>query len=155
MSVTGAWDSFPNVAVAKGSVADAPATTPPELATAALAANARASGRTAVTLGLSVPTAGTLSCPRHFFSSHSTHSARPVDTGKPQASHLCSFLNTGGTWLSSASSALPTSLAGFSAADQNSAFFAATASAAGAVGGTIEAFSKAGTEASNPAGATS
>src|SRR5580704_18936584 len=28
----------------------------------------------------------TFSCPRHFFSSHSTQSARPADTGKPHAS---------------------------------------------------------------------
>ena len=40
-----------------------------------------------------------LNCPRHFFSSHSTQSTRPADTGKPHASHLCRLRNTGGTWL--------------------------------------------------------
>jgi hypothetical protein len=42
---------------------------------------------------------GVLNCPRHFFSSHSTHSARPAETGKPQASHFFKFLRIGGTWL--------------------------------------------------------
>ena len=40
---------------------------------------------------------GTLSCPRHFFSSHSTQSTRPEKTGKPQDPHLCKPRNTGGT----------------------------------------------------------
>lgn len=40
---------------------------------------------------------GTRSCPRHFFSSHSTQSARPAETGNPQASHLRRWRNTGGT----------------------------------------------------------
>jgi len=42
---------------------------------------------------------GTFSCPRHFFSSHSTHRERPAETGKPQAWHWCRFLSTGGTRL--------------------------------------------------------
>jgi hypothetical protein len=39
------------------------------------------------------------SCPRHFFSSHSTQSARPAETGKPQASHFRRSRKAGGTWL--------------------------------------------------------
>ena len=35
--------------------------------------------------------------PRHCFSSHSTQKVRPCETGKPQASHFCKFLSTGGT----------------------------------------------------------
>ncbi len=42
---------------------------------------------------------GRFSCPRHFFSSHSTHSARPGETGNPQASHFRNARNIGGTWL--------------------------------------------------------
>jgi hypothetical protein len=40
---------------------------------------------------------GRFSCPRHFFSSHSTHKARPAETGKPHASHLRKLRKTGGT----------------------------------------------------------
>ena len=39
-------------------------------------------------------------------------STRPADTGKPHASHFRRPLNTGGTWLWSASSAFPASAAG-------------------------------------------
>jgi len=38
-------------------------------------------------------------CPRHFFSSHSTHSRRPAEIGNPHATHLRKSRNTGGTWL--------------------------------------------------------
>ena len=31
---------------------------------------------------------GAVNCPRHFFSSHSTQSTRPADTGNPHASHF-------------------------------------------------------------------
>src|SRR5580700_6219495 len=55
----------------------------------------------AATFGIAAGRAGldreTLSCPRHFFSSHSTQSMRPADTGKPQASHLRRLRNIGGT----------------------------------------------------------
>jgi hypothetical protein len=81
----------------------------------------------------------TFRCPRHFFSSHSTQSARPADTGKPQASHFRRPLNTGGTWLWSASSRFPASPTGFAATDQNRFFFGC-ASAEGA-GETVSAFS--------------
>jgi len=106
-------------------------------ALAATAANARTSDRpagAATPLRCAAPAAGTLSCPRHFFSSHSTQSTRPVDTGNPQASHWCSVLNTGGTRLRSASSAWAASAAGFNATDQNNGFFAGAASAAVAAG---------------------
>ncbi len=45
------------------------------------------------------PGRGVFNWPRHFFSSHSTQSARPAETGKPQASHFFKFLSTGGTLL--------------------------------------------------------
>ena len=35
--------------------------------------------------------------PFHFFSSHSTQSIRPAETGNPQATHFRKSLNTGGT----------------------------------------------------------
>ena len=57
--------------------------------------------------------AGRFNCPRHLFSSHSTHSARPGETGKPQASHVRKFRNTGGTWLWSASAGFSASAAAF------------------------------------------
>src|SRR5215472_11210233 len=63
------------------------------------------------------------SCPRHFFSSHSTHNVRPADTGNPQASHLRNWRNTGGTWLWSLSSTgLKASGSALSVADQNRGF---------------------------------
>jgi len=71
---------------------------------------------------------GTLNCPRHFFSSHSTQSARPADTGNPHASHLCSPRRTGGTWLWSDSDGVAESASGFTVADQNNGFFGSTGS---------------------------
>jgi len=63
--------------------------------------------------------------PRHCFSSHSTQKIRSCDTGKPQAWHFCSFLNTGGTGVNAAalSGWLLPSLR--RASDQKSGFFGA------------------------------
>ena len=68
------------------------------------------------------PAGGAFNCPRHFFSSHSTQSDRPAETGNPHAWHCCRLRSTGGTWLWSASSAFAAS-AGFTAADQNNSDF--------------------------------
>src|SRR5580658_6963498 len=98
------------------------------------AANACTSGSTTGLVTAAAPKVALFreagfSCPRHFFSSHSTQSMRPADTGKPQASHLRRLLNTGGTWLwSGSSAALSASAAGFTAADQNNFFFGGLAS---------------------------
>ena len=63
-----------------------------------------------------------LSCPRHFFSSHSTHRLRPGVTGKPQASHFRRVLKVAGTCACSA--LLEGGLAiGSSAMDQSSGRF--------------------------------
>ena len=100
-----------------------------------------------------------LNCPRHLFSSHSTHSARPGDTGNPQASQVRKFRNTGGTWLWSASAGFSASGTGLDATDQNSGFFgnaactgsAGATSRSGAIGG---AMGKATTGASAEAART-
>src|SRR5579864_3561493 len=105
------------------------------------AANARASLGAAATGALAAgiaacrapPPCGTFSWPRHFFSSHSTHSTRPAETGKPQASHLRRPRSMGGTWLRSASPGFSVSGAEFTPADQNN-FLGVTVSAGG--GGT-------------------
>src|SRR5579864_524968 len=104
------------------------------LAADCAAANARpslgsATGAAAASVALcrAPPPWGTRSCPRHFFSSHSTHSARPAETGKPQASHLRSPRNTGGT-LRLASSGFSPSAAGLGTADQNNGFLEEIAS---------------------------
>src|SRR5437879_6534767 len=84
---------------------------------------------------------GTRSWPRQRFSSHSTQSWRPSETGKPQVWHLCRFLSTGGTWLSSASG-FPAELGDEAAAVQNNglpgvAAFVARAFASGIWGAGI------------------
>src|ERR1700730_5606724 len=65
---------------------------------------------------------GTFKCPRHFVSSHPTQCTRPADIGNPHAAHFRKLLNTGGTWLWSASAALPASPAEVGAADQYNCF---------------------------------
>ena len=73
--------------------------------------------------------------PRHLFSSHSTHSTRPSDTGKPQAPHFRSPRNTGGMWLDSASIDGDSAVAGCSAADQKSRLVGDAGSGPGAISG--------------------
>jgi hypothetical protein len=63
-------------------------------------------------------------CPRHCFSSHSTQSVRPSDTGNPQALHFRKLRSIGGTWLWSASIGFGASGLACTAADHISERFA-------------------------------
>src|SRR5579864_4754917 len=111
-----AWDTTRVIGTATLAADCAAANARPSLGSATGAAAA------AVAACRAPPPWGTRSCPRHFFSSHSTQSTRPAEIGKPQASHLRSPRNPGGTWLRSASSGAACSAAGFGAADQNTGF---------------------------------
>src|SRR5579863_905102 len=78
-------------------------------------------------------------CPRHCFSSHSTHRVRPSDTGNPQALHFLRFRSIGGTLLWSSAAALAASGPPCAAADHISGRFTGCSCARTTISGTTTA----------------